>query len=114
MISLGPTSDIVVAGLLAISQLITPVPDSAIKKVEAELQTRHSCQDFKTAIDDYAQNKCETLKDDRKKYKEECQDLEYKLDKFEVPQGMKERCELTVKQNNDANQETLRIIRSIY
>ncbi len=84
MISLGPTSDIVVAGLLAISQLITPVPESAIKKVEAELQTRHTCQDFKTASDDYAQKKCETLKEDRRKYKEECQDIENKRDKSEV------------------------------
>lgn len=43
MVVLGTTSDIIVAGMLALSQLITPVPEAGVKKALAAAAERDAC-----------------------------------------------------------------------
>lgn len=53
MVVLGTTSDIIVAGMLALSQLIVPVPEQGVQKAEAAAQERNACdkshEDFSEA-----------------------------------------------------------------
>lgn len=84
MISLGPTSDIIVAGMLAVSQLITPVPDGAAKKAEQAVLARNSCAAFDIHKQASKNKNCEALKDNRRKYKEDCQSLENDMGVEEV------------------------------
>ena len=44
MVALGTTSDIIVAGMLALSQLITPVPEEGVKKALAAAAERNACE----------------------------------------------------------------------
>jgi penicillin-binding protein 1A len=74
--NLGSTSDIVVSFLLALSQLIEPVPESAFKTAEAKIKERNACAQFQTHDAEYRQKRCERLKENRNKYKQECQQLE--------------------------------------
>ena len=84
MISLGPTSDIIVAALLAMGQLITPVPDANVAEAVKAAQERNSCSAFKEQKAEYDGNNCESLKDNKRKYKAKCQGLENDMNLNEV------------------------------
>ncbi len=81
----GATSDIIVAAMLAIGQLITPVPDAGIKAGEQAAIERQSCAAFNAAKSSYKAKSCEDLKEnDRRKFKKECQTLETNMNLNEV------------------------------
>lgn len=84
MMSLGSTSDIVVAALLALGQLIEPVDPSAIAAAVQAAQARDACPKSAELKSQYAQKRCERLKENRAKYKQVCQSLENEMNTAEM------------------------------
>jgi penicillin-binding protein 1A len=84
MINLGPTSDIIVAGLLAVSQLILPVPEAAIGNAERLVIERNSCATLQTKSAEFKSKKCEEIRSNRRKFRDECQNTENEIATAEV------------------------------
>lgn len=83
MISLGPAADLVVAALIAVGQLIEPVPEAAVFAAEQKIQERASCSQFQEKKKAYATERCERLKSNRARYRETCQGLENEMNTLE-------------------------------
>lgn len=84
MMSLGSTADIVVAALLALGQLIEPIDPSAIDAAVKAVAERNACPQYEELKGQYAQKRCERLKDNRAKYKQVCQSLENEMNTAEM------------------------------
>src|SRR3569623_928657 len=81
----GPTSDMIVAALLAIGQMITPVPEAGVQNGEKIVAARNSCKVFSESKAAYSGKSCEAMRSaDRRRYKEECQGLETQVKRAEV------------------------------
>lgn len=84
MLSLGSTSDIVVATLLALGQLIEPVDPAAIEGAVKAAQERNACAAHQNLTAEYEKKRCERLKSNRAKYKQVCQSLELEMNEAEM------------------------------
>jgi membrane carboxypeptidase/penicillin-binding protein len=84
MINLGPTSDIIVAGLLAVSQLIVPVPEQAAREAAQKVAARNSCALLQTKKNEFNGKKCEEMRANRRQFRDECQNTESEISTLET------------------------------
>lgn len=85
MVTYGVTSDIIVAAMLALGQLITPVPEASVQSAEKAALERNSCETFKTSKATWNEKECEDLRDSSpRKFKKECESLEITMNQSEV------------------------------
>ncbi len=83
MTTFGPTSDIIVAGLLAISQLIVPVPEQAAREAIKKVAEQKSCEVLQTKRQEFETKDCEALRSNRRKFRDECQKTEAEIKTLE-------------------------------
>lgn len=80
---IGTTGDIIVAALIAVSQLITPVPPEGIEQGEARINASEACKKFDEQKAEYEKLNCEQLKSNRRAYKDDCQPIQDDMEEAE-------------------------------
>jgi membrane carboxypeptidase/penicillin-binding protein len=73
---IGATGQIIISALLAIGQLIAPVPSEGVRKGEEIIRQSQACQNYNQKRSEYESANCSSLKDNRREYKKTCQSLE--------------------------------------
>lgn len=83
MEQIGSTGEIIVALLLALGQLIEPVQVQSDKATPAQLSgaavESTACRDIVKVQSEFDSKGCESMRENRRKFKAECSDLEMKL-----------------------------------